>query len=170
MPAAENDESTNNAAGSPATSQSETKPTGAFEIYARGVRTALRNNATAYGFSITITVSYGLITGPRSMVTASQTAAFGAGAAVGFVLVGAIFAALSSRGSLPESTQTMVISGVIDVLSVASAIAVAFGLSQLTGFWIWPLTGAAAVITYLLIGGLDVLLARSAAKRTTLER
>jgi len=33
--------------------RSEREPERAIEAYGRGVRTALRNNATAYGFSIT---------------------------------------------------------------------------------------------------------------------
>ena len=135
--------------------------------YARGVRTALRNNASAYGFSITVTVSYGLLSGPRSMVSAAETIAFGAGSAVAFVLVGVVFVAATTRGSLPESRQALTISGGVDMLSVGAAIAAAFALSQVPGFWAWPLAGGGAVACYLLVGGLDVLIARALARRTT---
>jgi len=135
--------------------------------YARGVRTALRNNASAYGFSITITVSYGLLSGAQSAVSAAETIAFGAGAAVAFVLVGAVFVAATSRGSLPESRQALTISGGVDMLSVGAAIAAAFALSQIPGFWAWPMAGAGAVACYLLVSGLDVLIARALARRTS---
>lgn len=135
--------------------------------YARGVRTALRNNASAYGFSITVTVSYGLLSGAQSTISAAETIAFGLGAAVAFVLVGAVFVAATSRGSLPESRQALTISGGVDMLSVCASIAAAFGLSQLPGFWAWPLAGAGAVACYLLVGGLDVLIARALARRTS---
>lgn len=138
--------------------------------YARAGRTALRNNSSAYGFSISVTVAYGLVSGPRTGITAAQTIAFGAGAAVAFVLVGVAFVAATSRGSLTESGQTLTISGVIDLLSVGSAVAVAFGLCQISGFWAWPATGAGAVATYLLVGGLDVLIATVVARRTTFGR
>lgn len=134
--------------------------------YTRGVRTALRQNASAYGFSISITVSYGLVSGPRSSITAGQTIAFGAGAALAFVVVGAVFVAVTSRGSLPESRQALTFSGGVDLLSVAAAIAAGYGLSQITGPWAWPLTGAGTVTCYLLVGGMDVLIARAAARRT----
>src|SRR5699024_7709375 len=52
--------------------RSEGEPERAIEVYGRGVRTALRNNATAYGFSITITVSYGLLSGAQRVVTAAE--------------------------------------------------------------------------------------------------
>ena len=135
--------------------------------YARGVRTALRNNASAYGFSITVTVSYGLVSSAQNAITASKTISFGVGAAVGFVLFGAIFVAATSRGSLPESRQALTISGGVDMLAVGAAIAAAYGLSQVPGFWAWPLTGAGAVACYLLVSGLDVLIARALARRTS---
>ena len=135
--------------------------------YARGVRTVLRNNASAYGFSITVTVAYGLVSGTQSTITASKTIAFGLGAAVGFVLVGAIFVAATSRGSLPESRQALTISGGVDMLSVGAAIAAAYGLSLLPGFWAWPSTGGGAVACYLLVSGLDVLIARALARHTS---
>ena len=138
--------------------------------HARGVRTALRENASAYGFSISVTVSYGLLSGPRSSITAGETIAFGAGAALAFVLVGVLFVAVTSRGSLPESRQALTFSGGVDLLSVTAAIAAGFGLSQITGFWAWPLTGAGAVVTYLLVSGLDVLIARAAARKTRFGR
>ena len=138
--------------------------------YARGVRTALRDNASAYGFSISVTVSYGLLSGPRSSVTAGETIAFGAGAALAFVLVGAVFVAMTTRGSLPESPQALTLNGGVDLLSVAAAIGVGYGLSLVPGFWAWPLTAAGAVVAYLTVSGLDVLLARAVARRTRFGR
>lgn len=48
-----------------------------------------------------------------------------------------------------------------------AAVAAAFGLARLTSFWAWPLTGVGTVLVYLLVGGLDALVARSAARRTS---
>ena len=74
------------------------------------------------------------------------------------------------EGSLPEGGQVTTISGGIDVLSIAATVAAAYGLSRVPGFAAWPLTGAGMVITYLLTIGLDVLLARTVARRTNLGR
>ncbi|NYI68752.1 hypothetical protein [Spelaeicoccus albus] len=43
---------------------------------------------------------------------------------------------------------------------------VGFALSRIDGYWAWPLTGAGAAGSYLLVGGLDVVLAKFLADRT----
>lgn len=151
----------------PQRADGQPEPGRAMETFARGVRTALRNNATAYGFSIAITTAYGLVSAAGGPVTAPATVSFAVGAAVAFVLVGGLFVASAPSGSLSETGQVVTISGGIDLLSVAAAVAAAFGLSRVPAFWAWPLTGAGAASAYLLVGGLDVLVARAAARRTS---
>lgn len=150
--------------------EQQSEPERWTEVYGRGVRTALRHNATAYGFSISITAAYGLATGARGPGSAAETVFFALGAALAFVLVGAVFITRFPLGSLGEGGQVATISGGIDVLSVAAAVAAAFGLSRISGFAAWPLTGCGTVIAYLLVGGLDVLIARGAARHTSFGR
>lgn len=145
----------------------EPAPLRAAQVYGRGVRTALRNNATAYGFSITITTGYGLVSTTGTPTTAPATLSFAAGATIAFVLVGALAVAATPSGSLGETGQIVTISGGIDLLSVAAAVAAAYGISRLPTFWAWPLTGAGCAAVYLLVGGLDVLVARAAARHTS---
>ncbi|SDQ38911.1 hypothetical protein [Actinopolyspora saharensis] len=142
----------------------------ALSVYGSGVRTALRNNATAYGFSITITSSYGLVNGAGGPPSSWETVSFALGAAVAFVLVGGVFLGHFRRGSLPESARVATMSGAVDLLSVSASVAVAYGLSRIGGYWAWPLTAAGTVVTYLLVGGVDILIARSAANRTSLAQ
>lgn len=149
---------------------SEEAESGELEVFGRGVRTALRNNATAYGFSITITAAYGLVTGSRGTADAAETLSFAFGAAVAFVLIGAVFVARFPHGRLPESGQVATFTGGVDVLSVVAAVMVALGLSRLAGFAAWPVTAFGTVLTYLLVGGLNVLLARRIARRTSFGR
>lgn len=142
----------------------------AVELFARGVRTTLRNNATAYGFSISITVACGLVSGTHGPVPELETITFALGAAFAFLLIGVAFLTRPPRGSLPESGQVATISGLIDLLSSIAAVAAAYGLSQAPGFAARPLTGAGTVIAYLLVSGFDILLARTAARHTSLGR
>lgn len=58
----------------------------------------------------------------------------------------------------------------MDLLSVAAAVAAGFALSQMTGFWAWPFTGAGVVACYLLVSGLDVIIARAVARSTDVGR
>lgn len=153
-----------------AETRGESAPQRATELYGRGVRTALRNNATAYGFSISITAGYGLVSGAHGSTSALETIAFAVGSALAFLVVGGTFLTRFPEGSLPEGGQVTTISGGIDVLSIAATVAAAYGLSRVPGFAAWPLTGAGMVITYLLTSGLDVLLARTVARRTNLGR
>lgn len=139
-------------------------------IYGRGVRTALRNNATAYGFSISITAAYGLASGAHGTTTAIATVSFAVGAVIGFLLVGGIFVSFFQRGSLREGGQVLTIGGAVDIFAIAAAVAAAFGLSRVPGFFGWPLTGLGAVAAYLITGGLDVVLARWLAKHTAFGR
>lgn len=143
---------------------------GDWEVFGRGVRTALHNNATAYGFSISITAAYGLVTGSRGTASALETISFAFGAALAFLLVGLVFVARFPHGRLPESGQVATLTGGIDVLSIVAAVLTAYGLSRLSGFSAWPVTAFGTVLAYLVIGGLDVLLARTIARRTAFGR
>jgi hypothetical protein len=136
----------------------------------RGVRTALRNNATAYGFSISITAAYGLVVGAQGSAAAMDTVAFALGAALAFVAVGAASVALFPRAGMQESEQTAVLSGGVDLLSVVTAVATALGLSRIGGFTAWPLTALGTVAVYLLVGGLDVLIACAVMNRSPVDR
>lgn len=137
-------------------------------VFGRGVRTALRNNATAYGFSITITVSYGLVSGKTATTSPLETMSFGAGAALGFVVVGVLSVVVFQSGRVHEGGQVVTISGAVDLLAVVVAVLVAFSLSRIPGYGAWPATGSGAAAMYLLVGGLDVILAEVAARHTNL--
>ncbi|NYH78170.1 hypothetical protein FHR84_001492 [Actinopolyspora biskrensis] len=141
-----------------------------LSVYGSGVRTALRNNATAYGFSIAITSSYGLVNGASGPARSWETVSFALGAAVAFVLVGGVFLSRFRKGALPESARVATISGAVDLLSISASVAVAYGCSRIAGYWAWPLTATGTVVTYLLVGGADILIARSAANRTSLAQ
>lgn len=109
------------------------EPERALELFGRGVRTALRNNATAYGFSISITTAYGLASGASGPSSAIEPISFAIAAALAFVLAGAAFVVAAPQGSLSESGQVATISGAVDHLAVVAAVAAAFGLSRITG-------------------------------------
>lgn len=150
--------------------EGEQQPDRAVQLFGRAVRTALRNNATAYGFSISITAAYGLVNAVAGPAKPLETVSFAGGAAFAFIIVGAVFLTRFREGSLPESGQVATISGGVDVLSVIGAVAAAFGLAHLPGYPAWPLTALGTVSVYLVVGGLDVLIARTAARRTSFAR
>lgn len=165
----DNDDRRGDDAGS-ADSRSGSESERGIELFGRGVRTALRTNATAYGFSISITSAYGMANGASGTASAGETVLFAAGAALAFVLIGVAFVANVPVGALRESGQVATISGAVDLLSITATVAAAFGLTRIPGTLVWPLTGLGTVGTYLVVGGMDVLIARSLASRTSFAR
>ncbi|OEV05601.1 hypothetical protein [Streptomyces oceani] len=154
-------------------SDSSTRGTGhasarVLDTYGRGVRTALQDNATAYGFSISITAAYGLASGSRGPASAAETIGFALGAGTAFLVITLLF--LSKHERLSEGEQVLTLSGAFDFLSVVVAVAVGYGLSRIPGSPAWPLTGLGTVVSYLLVGGLDVVLARALSRHTSLGR
>lgn len=139
---------------------------GQLQAYGWGVRTALRDNATAYGFSVSITAAYGLTNASRGPASAPETVFFALGAAGAFVLVSLCFVGRFRDAPLREGDTVMTLSGGFDFLSVVVAVGVAYGLSRIPHTLAWPATGLGTVGSYLLVAGLDVVLARLLARRT----
>ncbi|MDT0381542.1 hypothetical protein RM572_22545 [Streptomyces sp. DSM 42041] len=134
------------------------------------MRTALRDNATAYGFSLSITAAYGLASALRGPGGALETVLFALGAAGAFVLLSVCFLGRFRRSPLNEGDQVLTLSGGFDFVSVAVAVSVAFGLAHLPEPWARPLTGLGTVMAYLLVAGLDVVLSRLLSRRTSFGR
>lgn len=139
-------------------------------VYGQGVRTALQDNATAYGFSVSITAAYGLTGAAKGPGGATETVCFALGAAGAFMLVSLGFLGRFRHGRLGESQQVLGLRGGIDFVSVALAVAVAYGLSRIPGLIAWPVTGLGTVVAYLLMGGVDVVLAQLLSRHTPLGR
>lgn len=137
-----------------------------MELYSKAVRTALGNNSTAYGFSVSITSAYGLVSTSHGSASALQTVAFAVGASGAFVLVALTLARGFRERPLDESETMASIAGVIDLVSVIAAVGVAVAAAHIPGTVGWALCSFLVTLTYLVVGGLDVLLARRLARHT----
>lgn len=138
-----------------------------LHAYGWGVRTALRDNATAYGFSISVTAAYGLIGSLHGTGTAAETVLFAFCAAGAFVLVNVCFMGRFRSSPFEQDTQVLTLASGFDALSVGITVAVAYALAHLPTPWAWPATGLGTVVTYLLVGGLDEVLAELLSRRTS---
>lgn len=132
-----------------------------------GVRTSLRENATAYGFSVSITGAFGLVsTQHPSKETALPVLLFAAAAALTFLVVEVGASRVFRDTGPPERARVLFISGAVDGLSVLCAIGAAIGLARIPGIFAWPATSAGTVLVFVVVGGLDVLIARRVARHT----
>ncbi|MDG4786037.1 hypothetical protein O7626_08880 [Micromonospora sp. WMMD1102] len=134
------------------------------EVY-RGVRASIRNNGQAYGFSVSITGSFGLLTTTTGTPSGIEIMLFGFGAAAAFTLL-EILATKGFRRPLEEESVIVSAFGVsLSFLSVGITLGVAWLIGELLpGPEAWPVAGALASAIYLLLAGVQLAVAESASR------
>jgi hypothetical protein len=124
-----------------------------------GVRTSVRNNGVAYGFSVMITASFGLL---QSAAGSANTLDifFAGGAVAGFVLLEAIASNLfrvRMRGDPPE---VVALGTAFSFFSVGVGLAVAALVGAVVSPGLaWPLGGFGATLAYVTAAGAELALA-----------
>ncbi|MDP9476300.1 MAG: hypothetical protein M3R38_11590 [Actinomycetota bacterium] len=138
----------------------------AAHSYLHGLRASVRNNASAYGFSVTITASFGLLTTALGTPTAPEIFAFAGGAVAAFALVELVVSRGFTRGLEDEPSSVKELGSSISILSVGVAIACAYGVGRLVGgFVAWPLGSFVATSGYLFLFGVELSLAHRIQRR-----
>ncbi|HET7327747.1 MAG TPA: hypothetical protein VFJ14_10745 [Nocardioidaceae bacterium] len=133
----------------------------AVDTFTDGVRSSLRDNATAYGYSVSITAAFALVSNTHGKAGfALHVLMFAAGAAVAFFVVELVASRMFARVAGGELERVVLIGGAVDVLSILAAVGSAVGLARIPGVAAWSLTAAGVTTVFLLVGGLDVLIAR----------
>jgi hypothetical protein len=135
---------------------------GFADNYARGLRSAARNNASAYGYSVTITATFGiLVTGTTTVL---EIFAFAGGAVLAYALVDAVASGGFRHGPRDEEpSEVTALGSSVSFVSVGAALAVALVAAQLVGGWAaWPLGAFSATVAYLLLLALEIGLAEIA--------
>src|SRR5918998_6601452 len=126
----------------------------------RAVGTSVHGNAPAFGFSIMITASFGVVSSLRVPPTLTAIFLFGIAAA----LAVGLFESAITRGfreRLDEAPQEVQLLGTaFNVFSVAAGVGVAMGTAWLVaGLIAWPLAGFLAAMSYLATESVEILLA-----------
>src|SRR5215212_20012 len=135
---------------------------GFADNYARGLRSAARNNASAYGYSVTITATFGiLVTGTTTVL---EIFAFAGGAVLAYALVDAVASGGFRHGPRDEEpSEVTALGSSVSFVSVGAALAIALVEAQLLGGWpAWPLGAFSATVAYLLLLALEIGLAELA--------
>ncbi len=132
--------------------------------YSSGLGTTVRENASAYGFSVAITGSFGVTNGVHGSAGAVEAILFAVGASLAFVLVEVL---VSRRFGQPttDPTDVVLVSTAVNVVSIVVAVAIGAGLAFIPGLLAWPLAALGTTAGYLFVGGFDVLVARAVAPR-----
>jgi len=125
--------------------------------YRRGLLTSIRNNAAAYGYSVMITSSYGVLSTGLGSPSVGLTLLFGLGATVAFILVETLSARGLRNRERGERSDVVALGSALNLLSVGSGI----GLAALAPLVLspqlaWPAGSFLATLVYLLLGGAEL--------------
>lgn len=130
------------------------------------ISTTVRGNSIAFGFSITVTGSFGVLQTLVGSPTVGQVLMFGVAAALSVgVLEGAVTRGFRVRaGTAPP--EVMMLGTAQDFISVAAGIGVAAAIGAAVGGGAaWPVGGFAAAVVFLLAETAETLLAEVVQKR-----
>ena len=126
----------------------------------------MRNNASAYGFSVTITASFGLFTSALGTPTALEIFAFAGGAVAAFALVEFVVPWECQRDLEDEPPNVKDVGSSVSVLSMGSAMAGAYAVGRLLGgFAAWPVGSFVATAVYLFLFGVELRLIEHLSRR-----
>jgi hypothetical protein len=125
---------------------------GFADNYVRGLRSAARNNASAYGYSVTITATFGILSVIAGTTTVLEIFAFAGGAVLAYALVDGVASGGFSHGPRDEEpSEVTALGSSVRFVSVGAALAIALVEAQLVGGWAaWPLGAFSATVAYLL--------------------
>ena len=134
---------------------------GAQSRLLRGVRRAVRVDASAYGYSILITAVFGLANVHGGPATTERLFAYVVGASLGF----ALWEAIASKGFRlrirQEQSDVVLVGTALAPLSVAVSLTAAFGVTQVTaGAWTWSVPPFVATVVYVTLTGAQLAAAR----------
>lgn len=127
----------------------------------RGAQTSLRNNASAYAFSVFITACFAIVDAVVSGRSVLRFFLFAAGATVGFVIVELVVSRGFRDRVRPERSEVVMLGAAMAPVSVMLALGAGWGSSQLVGgaagWFAAPLLGT---LVFLTASSLEMALAR----------
>ncbi len=131
-----------------------------YREFLRGLSTAVSGNAQAFGFSITITATYGVISRAQGNPSLPEVFGFALSAVAAFSLLNLVVAALLVRGRPRKDPERVVlVATATDFLAVGLGIAAAAGLQSALGGWLaWALAPFGAALVYVLVQALEMII------------
>lgn len=126
---------------------------------ARGIRTSVRSNASAYGYSVMITATYGVLSVTTPAPSVPRIFLFLAGAAVAFSAVELVSFLVIGKRVRPEPTDVVLGAG-IGIFSISAGVGAAAGVGSVLNSWMaWFGGPAIATLVYLSVVAVELALA-----------
>lgn len=119
---------------------------------------SVTGNAQAFGYSITVTVSYGAVSSARPDPTRFELVGFAMAAVAAFAILNLVVAAFTARRGLrPCSQRAMLIGTATDFLAVGAGVGAAIGVGVLIDSGaVWLLAPFAAGLLYVLTQSIEL--------------
>jgi hypothetical protein len=138
--------------------------------YRRGLLTSIRVNAAAYGYSVMITSSYGVLNSLLGSPSLLYILLFGLGATAAFLAVETASARGLRDRERGERAEVVALGSAMNVLSVGGGIGLAALAAVAFAPWLaWPAGSFLATLVYLLLAGVELATAERLAARLTGE-
>lgn len=129
----------------------------------QGVRASLQNNLSAYGFSVMITATFGVLSATVGSPHVVDVFAFVAGAVTGVSIVDGIATHGFKYKFRSEDSDVVALGAALGYVSVGLAVGAAAGIGAIVGGWPgWALGALAATCAFVLLSGIEMTLARIA--------
>lgn len=137
-------------------------------LFLLGMTTSVTGNAQAFGFSITITVTYGVVNSVQRDPSVVELLLFALTGVTAFSLSNLLIAWRTDRvGTDSEPTRVVLLSTATDFLAVGVAVGIAVGIAHLSTGWLtWVLAPLFAGLGYILVQSVEL----AAGWRRTVER
>lgn len=132
------------------------------EHYARGLGMSARNNALAYGYSVTATASFGVLSATDGPVRVGRIFLFLLGAGLAFAAINALVTRGFRRRVEREPPVVVALATSFSVVSSSAAVGLAALLAWGIGGWAaWLLDALLPTWVYLGLSALEIALARN---------
>lgn len=133
--------------------------------FLQGLRTSVGGNAQAFGYSITITVTFGVISTAEGQPSQSELLGFALSAVAAFSLLNLLVAHMLGRSqSTSELSKIVLLATATDFLAVGAAVGVAIGIGHaISGWGAWTLAPFCAGLVYVLVQSIELALGQTEA-------
>ncbi len=148
--------------GSPAGSP---RPRGRWpRLLLHGLNASVKGNAKAFGYSITITATFGAVSAVERSPTLVDVVAFALAAVAAFSVLDLLDAyVVRSADRTSETVQGQLLGTATDLLAVGAAIGVAIGVGRLVhGHPAWWAAPFVATVVYVLVQSVELAVGREA--------
>jgi hypothetical protein len=132
------------------------------EHYVRGLGMAARNNALAYGYSVTATASFGILAETDGPSSIGRIFLYVVGAGIAFAAVNALVTRGYRQRAEREPPVVVVLATSFSLVSSTAAVGLATLLGWAIGGWVaWLLGSLLPTWAYLAVSALEIALARN---------